>query len=210
MQIQSFIDELGAVTVLQELSDTKQNLAVLDQDLMQILPIDPSFLKKEKLNLAATLAEQAVTVQKIYQKSQIIIAGPELVLLEALAATQSDLSISLALNDTLAMSAAERVTLNTPDRLNVQIYQIPSIPKALKPTNSIILATGFYAGGQLALIPVALRNILNFYRTFFFGEIILLNPFPFAVHARPEGWVTINISDYFTDTIGIPEPQHPH
>ena len=208
MQVQTFIDELGPITVLQELSHIRQNLTILDQDLMQVLPVNPSFLKTEALNLAACLTKQVIATNKIHQKSQIIIAGPELVLLEALASTQEKLSIALALNDALPLAAKERIILNTPDTLKVKIFQIPAIPNALKPTSSIILATGFYAGSQLALIPATLRNILNFYRNFFFGEIVLINPFPFAVHARPEGWVTINISDYFTDTIGIFDHQN--
>ncbi len=210
MQIQSFIEELGPLTVLQELSHVEQNLSVLDQDLMQALPVDPGFLKKEGLNLAAMLTEQAIASKKIHQKSQIIIAGPELVLLEALAATQQPLSVALALNDSLPSSAAERITRNIPNTLQVQTFQIPNIPSSLKPTHSVLLATAFYAGGQLAIIPSALRNILNYYRNFFFGEIILINPFPFAVYGRPEGWVTINIADYFTDTIGISEPHYLH
>ncbi len=210
MQIQSFIDELGPLTVLQELSNIQQNLSVLDQDLMQTLPVDPGFLKNEGFDLAAMLTEQTISSHKIHQKSQIIIAGPELVLLEALAATQQSLSVALALNDSLPSCAAERITLNIPDKLDVQTFQIPNIPSSLKPTDSVLLATAFYAGGQLAIIPAALRNVLNYYRNFFFGEIILINPFPFAVHARPEGWVTINIADYFTDTIGISEPHSLH
>jgi len=197
MLLNELIEELGPLTVLEKLSTVKKSLALMQQEISCTLPLLPPTDGTLRANLTNALAE----IPQLHEKKRIIIVGPELLILEVMREMEFDIEILVAVDSSLPHETVARISANVPAGLSACVVQVPGVPFSIRPAEAVMIAAGFDGGIGNALVPQSTRNILNFYSSLYFGEVIMLNPLCFPVFRRPEGWVTLNKSQYFTQCI---------
>jgi hypothetical protein len=197
MTLNKLIGELGPLTVLEKLSTVKKSLTLMQQDISCALPILPPTDGTLRANLTSALVE----IPQLYEKKRIIVVGPELLILEVICEMGFDIEVLVAVNTSIPNETVARISANVPAGLAARVVQIPGIPFSIRPAEAVMIAAGFDAGAGNALVPESTRSILNFYISLYFGEVIMLDPFGFPVFSRPDGWVTLNKSQYFTQCI---------
>ena len=200
MNLVELISELGSLTVLDELRMFK-NLSLIKSEIARALPVLPPIGSGQSIrtNIAKLLNE----IPGLRKKKRIVLAGPELMILELLKENDLNLEVLIAVDSYLTPDKVDRISDNIPSGLLTKVVQIPEVPFGIKPANAIIIAVGFNAGLDYALITRSTHNILNFYKAFYFGEIVLIDPLGYVTLNRPSDWVVINKSQIFTQHISV-------
>ena len=210
--IPTVINEIGGFTTISILSSRYRgeasSLSPVEDSLARYLPINPSLLDAHDCDYSTIVVEKINSIEGIRNKKQLIIAGAELMLLEAIACLKLDSKVYQVVDDRLPQSSLKRMRANIPTGLAGKVCSIPAIPAGLTPTNTLLLVSGFWGGGNLVLLPESVRAVLLFLQNIYFGEILLVVPFSEAIRARPEGWVTVNFSNFFTGVAGISKAKH--
>lgn len=201
MKLNELIEELGFLTVLEKLSTVKGSLAFIQQEISRALPLLPPTDGKADHILRSNLASALAEIPQIYEKKRIIVVGPELLFLEVMCEMGFDIEVLVAVNTSIPNETVARISANVPAGLAARVVQVPCVPFSIRPAEAVMIVAGFDAGAGNALVPQSTRSILNFYSSLYFGEVIMLDPFGFPVFSRPDGWVTLNKSQYFTQYI---------
>lgn len=205
MELLELMRELGPLTVLAQLSTVGRDLGPLQQEVARVLPIVPPMGGEAAHILRANLAKTLAQIPELDRKHRIVVAGPELLLLEVLGDMRCDQAVIVAVDNYLSPEMVARISANIPSGLAAQVLQVPEVPPSLRPSETVMVAIGFDGGCGHTLIVESARAILNFYQSFYFGEVVLLNPLDFAVFGRAEGWVTV--TSPFTQHINPGTPQ---
>lgn len=185
MNVDEAVDEVGALTVLGLtdglIIDRDTQLSVALADALPVpLPIEAAGLSGRLLSLVEDLTEEILPGFK-----RIVLAGQELILLEALADAKGCLPIVLALPSWTTADTRERIEANVPERLDVSVITIPEYPDGqVTPMDTVLLLCGFNAGGGMWLFPAAGRSVLEFYRSQLLYETVVLDPLGLPVHRR--------------------------
>ncbi|MBL7204171.1 MAG: hypothetical protein ISS63_07560 [Desulfobacteraceae bacterium] len=207
MELHRVAKELGPVTVMDHLHRSRVNIKPITEKICRLLPM--SFMgSTADFNFRANLAKMLKDLTELRFKRRLLLVGPELVFLEELSALRPDIQVLVAIDGSLPTDAVERICSNIPFDLNAKILPVPALPNPLGPADSVMMAVAFDGGRGLALVPDSTRSILNFYLpNYFFGEVFLLDPAGTPCFDRPEGWVTVTKSKFFTQHLKI-ESQH--
>lgn len=207
MDLAPMVTELGGLTTLVTLGHYRgdaSGLSPIEDSLAKYLPVNPSRLNDLDNGYRVNVAESLNFVQGIQEKKKIIIAGAELLFMEAISELRLSSKVYQIVDDRLSLSSIARMRENIPEGVDGMIYPIPTVPFGLSPTGSVLLASGFWGGGSMVLIHESVRAVLLFLKNIYFGEKMLVAPYSKIVHSRPEGWVTVNYNDFFTGCTGGP------
>lgn len=199
MKLQPLIHELGPLTVMAELMRTDGERWIREPEVRRLLPMLPAHLADEDLTtgLQATLA----AIPHLDRKQRIVVVGPELLLVEALGALGFSSVVQVALDAQLADDVCGRIAGNVPRGMDAEFFRIPARPAVLGPVDAVVITVGFRAGYRHVLIPDTSREIVNFYKAGYLGEIILLDPVGVSVFDRPDGWSVVDGPQTFTRVI---------
>lgn len=193
--------ELGPYTVMAELSQAKEGLAAVQHEVEAWLPLMPDdqgrLASHLRDNLSALLRPSLRDSLKRY-----LMVPHDLIVLEVLQALGYQAEVISLLASHLTADIVQRVRANVPLGLDVSVYQVPAIHFGITPSDSLLLTLGCNGGSEdLVLIPETTRDILAFYKGFYFGEVVVVEPFDFPCHSRPASWVTVNRSRFFTQSL---------
>lgn len=204
MKLQPLIHELGPLTVMAELMRTDGERWTREPEARRLLPALPAHLADEELTVGLRAALTAIP--HLDRKQRIVVVGPELLLVEALGDLGFSSTVQVALDAQLADDVCGRIAGNVPPGLTAEFFRVPSRPAVLGPVDAVVITAGFRAGYRHVLIPDSSREIVNFYKAGYLGEIILLDPVGFSVFDRPDGWSVVDAPQTFTRVI-TPEPE---
>jgi len=198
MRYYNLILELGAFTVLSMLSHIKKSLELVKDDILEELPLVPPQEGVADKYIRENLKNAIEDIKKIKNKEHLVLVGPELIFIETLLEYNIHSQISISVHHSLNDESLLRLYKNVPRIINVDVIKLPEIPHNLRPDKALITAFGFNGGSGYTLIPNVNLDILNHYNGKYFGEILLINPIDFPVFSRPNGWITVRTSKYFT------------
>lgn len=132
----------------------------------------------------------------------IVLAHPELVVLEALAASGHAGRVVAFLPPLLGDERMTSIRANVPERLDVTFLDAAEAPVGVSPAAATFLTVGFQAGGGYALVPWWTADLLHAWRHRWFGRSLLLDSVGVPVRSRPLGWTSVPIADHFTAVVG--------
>lgn len=203
MKLHNLMKELGSVTVLEHLHRSPIDITPMQQEAGCLMPMS-IVAGKEAINFRGVLGKQLNIIANKERRKQIVLVGPELIVLETLASLDVSKEVLVAIESDLNPEIVERIRKNTPKGINAKIIQIPKLPEPSDLINATMVIIGFDGGGNFVLLPISSKSILSFYLpNYFFGEVILLDLLGYPCFDRPYGWVTINKSKYFTQHLTL-------
>lgn len=204
------IRECGALTGVAEMLAMKRQLLPIWDSLCADHPIDICESMLESHRLPERVAEVIFTIPRITEKQYIILAGPDLVGLEAVALLGLKAEVVVAVDRSLDEHAVDRIAKNIPRGVRARVtVGLPE--RAMRPTDSVLIALGFRGGYRFALVPTWVASVVRRYSAVFAGERVLVDPIGHPVSwrrtglassSREEGWVTEMIESLFTDVAG--------
>jgi len=192
------IQSTGYLTVMELLSNSSIETSRIQDEIVSLLPIHPSsaIVSDLRQNLEANID----SIPNLCRKRQILMPT-DLMLLEVLYTTLPSIEVQILVDRFLKPEVVDRVSANIPANQKARVCQVPNIPSDISPIEAVIIAVGFDGGSGYTLIPESTRSILQYYKEFYFGEVILLDPLGFSIRTRPRGWVTVNKLQLFTQHI---------
>lgn len=200
MNLDNMIQGLGALTVAELLRSVGADLSALEPELRRVLPVHPVVLAN---NLLTILDELLTGCELLHSKRKFLVLGPELLVVETLVRLYPKSMIYVVVDSSLTDSQVSLIADNVPSQASVHTVRISDHPRNLTPKDSIILAVGFDGGYNQALISITTWNMLTFFQPRYFGEFIMVNPLPFPVISRPDGWLVDNLTKLFTGSLSL-------
>lgn len=134
---------------------------------------------------------------------RVIVAGPELGLLEILADLDiGDIGVTVTLPADTPAASATRIERNMPAGIRGSVVQVPDLPSGpFSPQSTVLLVAGINAG-YVTYLPVWIAELLLFWDGFLFGPRVLIDPVALPVE-RPAGWVSVTTEHLFTSVCTI-------
>ena len=210
MSIHDTIDELGPLTVAREIiefshtcDETTASRLLSEQS--GLLPIPDLYQATRKIGLVDRIAAMIDRAKTITSKSTIIVAGAELVLLEALARESYDGDVVVAVDGRLAVSVLDRIAANVPGRLSTRVLPLPGVPAELHPSRVVLVTLGLSGGMGMYIVPSRNVPVIEWYSTLYHGERLLLDPVGSDTQWRSPTWKTTSRNTLFTNTITTTE-----
>lgn len=183
MKLDDAVGELGALSVLSiahGISPTSAFAADISAALPAPLPTGAISLRDRLTSVVEYIAAEVLPTFR-----RVVLAGPELIALEALAAAGCSLPVHVALPSGASPELQERVAHNLPADLDSSVISIPTNPDGqVSATQTLLLVPGFDGGGGTYLVSLDAAAALEFYRSQFLFEALLVNPLERAVHSR--------------------------
>lgn len=198
MRYYDLISELGVFTIISMLSQIKEDLEYVEETILEELPLVPPQEGAAYKCIREQFNYSIENIEKIQQKEHLVLVGPELIFIEMLAEYNIHSQISISVHHSLHAESLKRLFKNVPQNIKVDVIKLPEFPLNLRPDKALMIAFGFDGGSGYTLIPNVNLDILNHYTGKYFGEILLINPIAFPVFSKPNGWITVRTSKYFT------------
>lgn len=127
----------------------------------------------------------------------LLVAGPEQVLLEALADTASPPPpVTIWLDAGCTNDVASGVSGNIPRGLDASVVMAPELPTP-RGSCPALLTLGLHVSGLSYVAPVV-RPLLSYFDSRVRGEVVLIDPTDGDPAAVPVGWPAIWTHKYFT------------
>lgn len=188
--------QLGPLTVAQ--------LALATVDATGDLPEDAALgLPSEILNSGLdSIVENAAILLSDYDT--ILLAHPELAMLEALAHASYEGTVLTLVPTVLADAVVSELQANVPGRLDC-VFARPdaSTITSVRPVRAALVCVGVDAGPELHLLPSWARESLGNAASCWFGEVLLLLACEARVSSRPLGWSMLDDERRFTGRLAM-------
>lgn len=200
------IIEIGAVTVAVEMLGRRSDLAPIWDELSEAHPLEPIAESVYGEAVVDRLCRAIAGIDGIEDKEVVILAGPELIALEAFKKLDLGSEILVAVDRGMSDEAIKRIERNVPSGLRVTVLRdVPD--RYLGPGDAVFLAVGLQGGYRLALLPSWVASVASSYASVFSGERLLVDPLGHPVRWRRSlrsddasgpGWVTEFLETRFT------------
>jgi hypothetical protein len=183
---QSLVDHvqhLGPFTVAYELQGRPQ----------AGLPSHPATGRDYRTRIRGALAKLTADCRI----GHLLVAGPEQVLLEALADTAAPPPpVTIWLDAGCATEVTASVSSNIPRGLDANAVMAPELPTP-RGSCPALLTLGLHVSG-LSYVAPAVRPLLSYFDSRVLGEVVLIDPTDGDPTAVPAGWPAIWTQKYFT------------
>lgn len=182
---QSLVDHvkhLGPFTVAYELQGRPQTG----------LPPHPAIGRDFRTRIRSALAKLTADCRI----GHLLVAGPEQVLLEALADTRTPLPLTIWLDAGCTTDIATSVSSNIPRGLDANAMMAPELPTP-RGSCPALLTLGLHVSG-LSYVAPAVRPLLSYFDSRVLGEVVLIDPTDGDPTAVPADWPAIWTQKYFT------------
>ncbi len=102
----------------------------------------------------------------------------------------------MVLDNGLCAPAIERISRNTPQRLNADVLQTPVLAPDIGVEDTVIIVAGFDCGSGHVLVPQSATRVLELYRSFYTGDVAFLDAMGEHVTGNPDGstWTAVQRS----------------
>lgn len=201
MKLTEVIQEVGPLSVLASLSALSADLSVLECELEQTLPVLLAQDQNTDSSIRRAIREALSAPTDLTRKHQLVLLGPELIVLEEMANVGYAGKVIIAVDSTLPAAGVQRIAHNTPPGLDCEVAQAPAFPVRIEPKTTSLLAVGLDAGCNYVRVIKETLELLAFFHLRFHGEVILLDPLGFGAGLRaPMGWTTVIRHQFFTQS----------
>lgn len=186
MNLDDAVDEVGTMTVIELVGDgaidTSTPFGAMVSEVLP-LPLPPNSGLSIGERVTMLVADLAADGLEGFER--IILAGQELLVLDALAESGVKQEVFVALPAWTPSDTTRRIAANAPAGLSVETITVPTYPDGnVSPTDTLLVLCGFDGGAGMWLIPQTGRSVVEFYRSQLLYETILLDPVGLPVHRR--------------------------
>lgn len=131
----------------------------------------------------------------------LIVAGPELVTLEAIAAAVGGVTTTVWLAVGTDSTVRDSVSANLPHSLDGDVVVAPGLPRLRRRGVVALVVVGLYAG-FMTRVPLATKSILDhMHGCGLRAEIVLLDPVGAGGQVQPPGFGSVYTARAFTRTL---------
>jgi len=198
MNFPNLIRELGPATVAAHVVVKARDCPAILAAAARHNPLVSAFHRNGRTKLNAVFHKTFAAIKTLCQKKLLVLAHPELELVEVLCAQLRSTNLNIIVDATLPAATLNRIRNNFPPHSRAEIIQLPNLPESLHPDEAVMLAVGAHAGGGWVLLPEQTLDALEHLRRNFWGEVVLLDPVGHPIQARSDGWVPVDEKKYFS------------
>jgi hypothetical protein len=156
------------------------------------LPSHPANGRDFRARIRSALARLAADCRI----GHLLVAGPEQVLLEALADTETPPPLTIWLDTGCTTDVAASVRNNIPHGLDANAVMAPELPTP-RGSCPALLTLGLHVSG-LSYVAPTVRPLLSYFGGRVLGEVVLIDPTDGDPTAVPADWPAIWTQKYFT------------
>lgn len=203
MNFPNLIRELGPATVAAHVVAKARDCPAIIAAAARHDPLVPVFHRSGRMKLGAVFHKTFTAIKTLCQKKLLVLAHPELELVEILSTQLRSTRLNIIADATLPAATLSRMRHNIPPHSRAEIIQLPNLLQSLHPDETVILAVGAHAGGAWVLLPEQTLDALAHLQRNFWGEVVLLDPVGHPIQARSDGWIPVDEKKYFTGVASV-------
>ena len=199
MNIDNTIEQIGALSATAEVLQYEAANAQRYDALRDSLPLDA--LRGPPPEAFPFVVGELLASSSARGATWCLSAGPELLLLEALAALPRPPGALICLDPDTVEDTVRAVSKNAPPNLELRVGRAPELPLALDPARAAVVVVGLRASRDWVLVPDRQRRGLELLRATVECEFLLIDPIGIPTNCRPDGFSVVPIHDCFTDLV---------